>query len=905
MGHWRLHPELPVFGVEDGEVAAAYVPGRVMPASGGMLRKLRALWAGAAPDGARRAPEASDALIETARRLEGAAATVAAAWQRLHREDFAPACLNILLPYACDLSCGYCYARPGAAQPPRALDRAAVAAAARRVAANCARMGVPLQVDIQGEGEPARRWDDLRWCVEATRAAAREARVKWSAHLSTNGQVDAAQAGWMKRTFSHVTLSCDGPPDIQDACRPRRDGGRSSVRLEAAAALLASGAQAVDARVTVTAANVHRLGEVVDYIVETLGIRSVRLEPAFAPASAEGFGLAPEEVAAACLRACEAGGGRGVEVTLGSPRLTELHGAYCQTLRGILRLRPEGDAANCLHGVHAGFAFDDAVGDRDAATGEYACDRALVARLRRQAEDVPASCRDCVNVFHCARSCPDHCPTPDMAAGGWRCRFQKAVAEHWILAAAREARPSPQTGGGGSRLRRQVEAEARAIPDPSAREAVVDATLLAAARYPLAEAHMPNPAWADGRRLRRDADPTEALTAAAAAGGGAVAAYVHLPFCSTRCVFCDCHSVAAGRDAGGRFDAYAARLGRDLDIWRGRGRIGERPVSTVHFGGGTPLALGLDRLSKVVAMLGEGLGADAQTQWAVETTASRADAIHVEGLAEMGFRRLHVGVQTLHDALRRRLGRVCGSGEVVARLGAAMRAGMVTSVDLLYGMPGQTAGMLLEDLSRLVDAGVQGFSLYRLNLSARNRGMARVFGECAPDPLRSCVMLQAAEAALLRAGYRKNHYAHYALPPDDNRYYRHAVRGEDLLGLGASAAGAFGGWEYRCADYPRYMDGGTDALPVALLARHPPGEGRKRRVVANLMAGRLPADIANGGGADGGAADAVLERLIRSWAAAGLLARDWGEDGEGLRLTATGSWLAGRMVDELQDGASG
>jgi oxygen-independent coproporphyrinogen-3 oxidase len=849
--------------------------------------------------------------LDAAQTLVSAAANVKASWSRMHHEDFTPVCLNILLPYSCSLSCHYCYARPESAGEPSALNRLAVTAAARLVAANCARLGVPFQVDIQGEGEPACCWNDLLWCVEMTQAKAREAQVAWSSHLTTNGQTDAAQTDWIGRTFTHVTLSCDGPPDIQDACRPCRNGEPSSLRLEAAAAKLASGIEALDARVTVTAANIHRLNEVIRYISVRLGIQSIRLEPAFATISSEDIEPDPKVAAEMCLKACEAGEQHGIEVTAGSPRLTELHGAYCQALRGVLRIMPDGTASNCLHGVRRSMAYAVAIGRYDTATETYTLDMEGIGRLRRMAEDVPGHCRDCLNVFHCCRSCPDECPTAGLPAKHWRCRFQAFVAEYWILAMAGRACKIRQTDDGSIDLqfRRQIEAEVREIHDSQIRKEIAANTLLAAEWHPLDQAHMPAPTWEDERCRRRVPDVTETLTTAAATRDGDISVYVHLPFCRTRCVFCDCHSVVAPQDRGERLDAYIERLKRDIDIWCERGKIGRRPVSTIHFGGGTPLAIGEDRFSELVTILGNHLNVSCQTQLAIETTAACAMPGHINRLMNIGFRRLHVGVQTLNSDLRHKLGMPCRSTEVIERLCAAMKAGMVTSVDLLYGLPGQTVVMLAADVSLLAAAGIHGFSLYRLNLTQRNQRMLRVFPGYRPSPLRRCIMLQVAESLLLQKGYVKNHYAHYALPPEDNRYFRHAVRGEDMLGLGASAAGVFGDWEYRCLHYPQYMNGARTALPIETLTCQPM-EARERMIAASLMAGRIPVaalsmpvaqnqvtGMAVSGAPPEDGSRVSIERLVQSWISFGLLA----PDKDGLRLTATGTWMSGRMLEEFTE----
>ena len=882
MNHRRIHPQLPIFAVTDGALQAVYVPGHVMPASERIVTALQTVWRPGSAD----VPQ--EELSSTATGLVRAAMAVQSAWARLHAGPFEPVCLNLQLPYACNQACDYCYTRPipQSAQ----LNRAAVLAAARLVAGHCARQGVPFQVDIQGLGEPTMRWDDLQWCVEATRAQAQAAGVPWSGHLSTNGQIDPEQAAWIGGTFGHVTISCDGPPEIQDACRPRTDGCPSSARLPQIAAAMAAAAHAsLECRVTITGANCARLPEVVEYVARVLGLRSIRLEPVFSPGSAGGTLPDPERMAAACLEACAAGRRLGVEVTLASPSLTELHGEYCQSVRQTLRVLPDGAAVNCLHGACPDRERAVIVGRCAADSVGFTLDSALLGRLRAVAGKVPAACSDCVNIYHCTRCCPDACPNAVSPDASWRCRFQCRLAETWILQAAREAagpRPRLPSLGASSDMEWQLEEEVQAVPDRAGREAIFADTMRAVRNYDLNESSLPAPAWAIEARCLRDMDATGTLMRESRSRRGPISIYVHLPFCRRRCVFCDCYSVVAGRGAQERFGAYLARVKEDLGVWCEQGGMGCRPVTTVHFGGGTPNAIGEVLLGELVSAIREGTAVHSQTEWAIETTSESSSPEHVDRLAALGFRRLHVGVQTLQDELRRRLGRSSPSATVLERLRTAMARGMVTSVDILYGLPGQAAGHLLADLDRLAAIGVHGVSLYRLNLSERNRGLLRAFPGFQRATLRSCVMLQAAERRLFAAGYRKNHFVHYARPKDTDQYYRHAVRGEDLLGIGASASGAMGHLEYQCALYPDYLNHAENALPIAVLASDPLAP-EWARLAARLMAGWVPVHAVPHGEAAG--------RLMAQWSGGGLLVGEL----DGWRVTAIGAWLMAKMLCEL------
>ena len=309
-------------------------------------------------------------------------------------------------------------------------------------------------------------------------------------------------------------------------------------------------------------------------------------------------------------------------------------------------------------------------------------------------------------------------------------------------------------------------------------------------------------------------------------------------------------------------------------------------MTTVHFGGGTPNAIEPALMSDWIVTLRGRLAVGERTQWAVETTSEDSEPQQVERLLALGFRRLHVGVQTLRDDLRRRLGRSSLAVSVVSRLRLAMEMGMVVSVDMLYGLPGQKAGELVRDVERLIEAGIHGVSLYRLNFPPQRRRFLREFPGFEPCPLRACVMLQAAERVLLRAGYRKNHFVHYAQPEDDNCYYRHAVRDEDLLGLGASASGNIGPWEYRCSFYVQYVQHADRRLPIASLARSP-SPPLLARFAAALMAGTVEvASVPR---------QPLVVRLVERWLRAGLLVAE----AEQLRVTAMGAWLLAAMLREL------
>ena len=855
-----------------------------MPASARILGGLQDMWSGS-PAGS-----ASPALPGAAAALVEAAEAVNRAWEHRVSSRFEPVCLNVQFPYDCDLACTYCYARSmGAATGlPDSLDREAVLSAAALVVTHCKAKDVPFQLVIQGSGEPAMRWGDLQWCVQATRSTAAAAGIPWSGHLSTNGQVDIEQAGWIGTTFDHVTVSCDGPPGIQDVVRARRDGTPSSARLAPAVTAMAGGGAAVEARVTITDANAGQLPEVIRYLAADLGIRAIRLELVFGQPEILARLPDPADLARCCLQACAVGAELEADVCFASPRLTELHGTYCEAPRQVLRLAPGGSAVNCLLGVRADRAQAVALGHFNLTGGAHHVDQEAVAGACRAASVIPAGCAGCINICHCARACPDACPETDVQ-NSYRCRFQQCLAEAAILGTVRQSLAGEKAGAGvAAPIASALEAEVAALPDSVDRDSILNDSLRAARCYALDHHAMAAPGWADPARCVRGEAAQEVLLRESAGRTGAISVYVHLPFCRRKCVFCDCHSVVAGRGGAHKHCEYVGRLLNDLDIWCLRGGLTGRSVTTVHFGGGTPDVVGYELLDTLMRAIRGRLAVHPDTEWAIETSSEGSAPECVAQLISLGFRRLHVGVQTLDESLRRRLGRVSGPEQVLDRLCQAMSQGMVTSVDLLYGLPGQAAASLLADITDLTRIGIHGISLYRLNLSDRNRGLLRRFAGFRQNPIRECVMLQAAEQLLLHAGYGKNHHVHYALPADENAYFRHAVRGEDLLAIGASASGCAGPIEYVCARYPQYMRWDAADLPLEAIARPGPLSGPVEGLFRSLMCGEAPPQAR---------VPAAAIPLWNRWVEAGLLAGSH----DRYRLTALGAWLLAPMLHELED----
>ncbi|MCH4071546.1 radical SAM family heme chaperone HemW [Pseudoramibacter sp.] len=173
--------------------------------------------------------------------------------------------------------------------------------------------------------------------------------------------------------------------------------------------------------------------------------------------------------------------------------------------------------------------------------------------------------------------------------------------------------------------------------------------------------------------------------------------YVHIPFCQSKCRYCDFLSWPERNQASVKnyFDA----LGREIAAYK---KPKDRPVGTVYFGGGTPSAVDPRLIAQTAMALEEKFGfdfKDEKLEKTIEVNPKTVDEAQLKGYRELGFNRLSVGIQSLSAGLLKTLGRLHTAEEALAVLDMAEAAGFDNiSADLMSGLPGQT----LEDIDKAV-----------------------------------------------------------------------------------------------------------------------------------------------------------------------------------------------------------
>ncbi len=370
--------------------------------------------------------------------------------------------------------------------------------------------------------------------------------------------------------------------------------------------------------------------------------------------------------------------------------------------------------------------------------------------------------------------------------------------------------------------------------------------------------------------------------------------YIHVPFCSRKCAFCDCYSFRLEQHRDFHIEGYTAALEQEMRLWVQSDVLAQRPVSTVHFGGGTPAFLGPSAFHKLVETCRRYFNISPETEWALETTSSELTDEMFALLNALGFTRLHMGVQSLDESIRSTINRQESAETMLRKLSRAVAMGWVTSVDLIYGLPTQSLDSLLHDIDILAQIRVDGFSLYELQRSSHNHRFIEQSGLLNRDRRYDYLLFQAATRALISLGYQKTLFNHFANKRDTNLYFTFPERGEDCLALGTIADGIFNDYHYRHPTYAAYCKKITGSFPgLQGGVRQDQNETRMAPLEVSILSGRIQSNQL----------EKILgkecaQRLLQHWHDSAFITSDPNQAGL-LNLTSNGSWFVGEMMAEL------
>ncbi len=360
--------------------------------------------------------------------------------------------------------------------------------------------------------------------------------------------------------------------------------------------------------------------------------------------------------------------------------------------------------------------------------------------------------------------------------------------------------------------------------------------------------------------------------------------YLHVPFCRSKCPYCDFYSLRGTPD---EMDAYCAAMQRKISE---SAAALQRKADTLYIGGGTPSVLGVERLKALLLRA----KTDFLTEGAEVTVECNPYGLADDffpALAESGANRISLGLQSAVDGERRALGRLSDAAGVRRAVTAAKRAGFQNvSLDVMLGIPGQTAATLRETLDFCLSLSVGHVSAYILKLEPGTPFYARRETLRLPDDDQTAdLYLQLCET-LEANGLLQYEISNFARPRCESRHNLKYWHCEEYLGLGPAAHSFLDGRRFYFArslsgflqDEKPLEDGpGGDFAEYAMLAL---------RLTEGLSESRVQLRFGHG-------IPASLRRRAEPLARYGLLETD----SRGVRLTRRGFLVSNAVLAELLD----
>lgn len=303
--------------------------------------------------------------------------------------------------------------------------------------------------------------------------------------------------------------------------------------------------------------------------------------------------------------------------------------------------------------------------------------------------------------------------------------------------------------------------------------------------------------------------------------------YFHIPFCDTVCFYCGCNKVVT-KDRS-RSSPYLQRLHKEIELQAALFDK-NRPVTQLHWGGGTPTFLNHDEMIELMAVTRRhfNLVDDDRGEYSIEIDPREANATSVALLRKLGFNRMSLGVQDFEPKVQQAVNRIQTEAETLEVLNAARTEGFRSiSVDLIYGLPFQSVETFRRTLDKIITVNPDRISVFNYaHLPELFKPQRRINAEDLPSPAEKLNILRNTFERLGEAGYVYIGMDHFAKPDDElavaqrngtlyrnfQGYSTHADC--DLLGLGSTSIGMVG----RCyAQNLKTLDEYYAALDAGLL----------------------------------------------------------------------------------------
>ena len=308
--------------------------------------------------------------------------------------------------------------------------------------------------------------------------------------------------------------------------------------------------------------------------------------------------------------------------------------------------------------------------------------------------------------------------------------------------------------------------------------------------------------------------------------------YIHIPFCKSKCPYCDFYSFKPDE---AQKDSYLKAVLRYIKD--NKSQIKDS-VDTVYFGGGTPSFFGGERIKAVIDCIKENYSLSSP-EITVECNPSSISDEFFRVISEAGVNRISMGMQSAVDSERKALGRLSGKAEVQNAISLAKKNGIDNiSLDIMLGVPYQTMESLNESIDFLLSADINHISAYMLKIEDGTPFYKMQNDLILPDEDTVCEMYLHTVKRLSEAGFKQYEISNFSKEGFESRHNLHYWRTEEYLGIGPSAHSFLGGKRFfferdfnsflSCPAIIEDGDGGSEEEYIMLSLRLSEGFSKER-----------------------------------------------------------------------------
>jgi oxygen-independent coproporphyrinogen-3 oxidase len=260
--------------------------------------------------------------------------------------------------------------------------------------------------------------------------------------------------------------------------------------------------------------------------------------------------------------------------------------------------------------------------------------------------------------------------------------------------------------------------------------------------------------------------------------------YIHIPFCSKKCGYCDFYSIIR---LSQKDDFVNALL---KEIYQRQGELLSEKVETIYLGGGTPSLLKISDLKKIIFALEQSFDLSEVKEKTIEVNPDDINENYIKGLIDVGFNRLSIGIQSFNNCILTFMNRRHDANQAIEAVELAKKAGFKnTSIDLIYGIPKMDSDTWKNSLKQAIDLNVQHISAYHLTFEPGTHFYTKLKrGEISEihddDSVHQYTMLV---KELKKAGFEDYEISNFCKPGCKSNHNYNYWTGKSYLGMGPSA----------------------------------------------------------------------------------------------------------------------